>query len=108
MIIIQGKGVSGGIARGRLSFFRRYTNDIPREDGEGAEREKARFAAAQEISVTQLERLSEKCRREIGENEALLFETHAMLARDGDFVAGVHEAIELDGCRAEYAVHLAG
>ncbi len=108
MIIIQGKGVSGGIARGRLSFYRRFTGDIPREDGEGTEREKARFAAAQEISVTQLEKLAEKCRREIGENEALLFETHAMLARDDDFVSGVHEAIELDGCRAEYAVHLAG
>ncbi|MBE6541761.1 MAG: phosphoenolpyruvate--protein phosphotransferase [Ruminococcaceae bacterium] len=108
MIILQGKGVSGGIARGCLLFCKKGSGTVLREDGEGSERENSRFASAQKLSIEQLEKLAEKCRREIGEDEAVLFETHAMLALDDDYVSCIYDTIEKDGCRAEYAVHLAG
>ena len=108
MITIQGKGVSGGIAKGKLYFYQRPDTGIVKRTVEDPTAERNRLAAAQAVSIDQLEALAEKCRAEAGENTSTLFETHAMFVEDEDFVACIHAVMEDEGCNAEYAVQQAG
>ena len=64
MITIQGKGVSGGIAKGKLYFYQRPDTGIVKRTVEDPAAERARLAAAQAASIDQLEALAEKCRAE--------------------------------------------
>ena len=104
MITIQGKGVSKGIAKGPLYFFRRSEPLPAKETGEAPEREKARLLCARQQSAAQLRELAGSC-EEVG---AALFETHAMLAEDEDFAACMDELLEQEKCTAEYAAGQAG
>ena len=45
MILIQGKGVSKGVAKGPLYFYQRPNAEIPHYTAENPESEKARLAA---------------------------------------------------------------
>lgn len=106
MILIQGKGVSGGVAAGPLFFLRRAAAVI-QTAGQSPDTEKSRFAAAQRQAVSQLEALAERGREEAGEEAALLFEIHAMLVEDEDFADFILKFIE-GGFSAEHAVQTAG
>ena len=81
MILIQGKGVSKGVASGPICFFQRPGITITDAPASDPETEKARITAAQEKSIAQLNALAEKAREETGDETALLFETHAMFGR---------------------------
>lgn len=108
MITIQGKGVSKGIAKGPLYFFQRSDTTVTLKVVSDIEAEKARLAVAQEQSIQQLNALAEKCREDAGEEMAVLFETHAMLVEDEDFVECITSLIDEKSCNAEYAVEQAG
>ena len=108
MITIQGKGVSKGIAKGPLYFFRRPDITVTMTPVSDIEAEKARLVAAQEASIAQLNALAEKCQEDAGEEMAVLFETHAMFVEDEDFVECITSMIEEESCNAEYAVDQAG
>ncbi len=108
MIVLQGKGVSKGVAEGPVCFFRRADAAVKKETASDIESEKARVAAAQEKSVAQLEALADKARAETGEETAVLFETHAMFVEDEDYVEAIMTALEEERCNAEYAVEQAG
>ena len=108
MITIQGKGVSTGVIRGKLYFYKREDTSVTKRKIKDLEAEKARFADAQEASITQLNALADKCREEAGEESAILFETHAMFVEDEDFVACVMDTMESETCCAEFAVRTAG
>ena len=108
MITIQGKGVSKGIAKGPLYFFQRSDTTVTLKVVSDIEAEKARLAVAQEQSIQQLNALAEKCREDAGEEMAVLFETHAMLVEDEDFVECITSLIDEESCNAEYAVEQAG
>lgn len=108
MIIIQGKGVSKGIAKGPLYFFQRSDTTVTLKVVSDIEAEKARLAVAQEQSIRQLNALAEKCQEDAGEKMAVLFETHAMLVEDEDFVECITSLIDEESCNAEYAVEQAG
>ena len=108
MITIQGKGVSAGVIKGKLYFYKREDTAVTNRKVEDLEAEKARFAEAQQQSIAQLEELADKCREEAGEESAVLFETHAMFVEDEDYVACVMDTMESESCCAEYAVQTAG
>ena len=108
MITIQGKGVSKGIAKGPLYFFQRSDTTVTLKAVSDIEAEKARLAVAQEQSIQQLNALAEQCQEDAGEEMAVLFETHAMLVEDEDFVECITSLIDEESCNAEYAVEQAG
>lgn len=108
MITIQGKGVSKGIAKGPLYFFQRSDTTVTLKVVSDIEAEKARLAVAQEQSIRQLNALAEKCRKDAGEEMAVLFETHAMFVEDEDFVECITSLIDEESCNAEHAVEQAG
>ena len=107
MILMQGKGVSQGVVKGRLYFYQQQNAAVTKETGRDPEAEKARLSEAQSTSMEQLTALAEKARAETGEESAILFETHAMFVEDDDYVEFIMNALE-EGCSAEYAVQQAG
>ena len=108
MVLLQGKGVSKGVVKGPLYFFKRQDNTVSKRIAEDVEAEKARLAAAQEAAIQQLTALADRCREEAGEESAILFETHAMFVEDEDMVEAITSFIEQEHCCAEYAVMQAG
>ncbi len=104
MISIQGKGVSTGVAAGPLYFYQRAKTTLRRYKVENAEAEWARFKAAQEKAIEQLGELAEKARAEAGDEAAMLFETHQMMAEDLDYEETIQASICEELNNAEAAV----
>ena len=104
MITIQGKGVSSGIGMGPLYFYRRAKAEIKRYTVDDRQTEWLRFKGAQAIAVEQLGVLAEKAREEAGDEAAMLFETHQMMAEDLDYEEAIQALITEDGLNAEAAV----
>ncbi len=104
MITIQGKGVSTGIGMGPLYFYRRAKTEIKRCTVEDTQSEWLRFKGAQSVAVDQLGDLAEKARAEAGDEAAMLFETHQMMAEDLDYEEAIQALITEDGLNAEAAV----
>ena len=84
MISIQGKGVSTGVAMGPLYYYQRAKSTIRRYEVKDADAEWQRFKDAQAKCIEQLGELAEKARAEAGDEAALLFETHQLMAEDLD------------------------
>ncbi len=105
-IIRRGVGIGQGAAAGRLVFFRRGQKKSAPREAWNRDTECARVRAAVEKSVERLTVLAERVRFETGESEAEIFEIHAMLAQDEDFLDTVTGEIEA-GAFAEEAVERA-
>lgn len=104
MISIQGKGASTGVAIGPLYFYQRAKSTITRYEVEDVYEEWGRFKAAQAKAIDQLGELAEKARVEAGDDAALLFETHQMMAEDMDYEESIEEMIKEQKMNAEAAV----
>ena len=104
MISIQGKGVSTGVAMGPLYFYQRAQATIKRYEVTDTEAEWNRFKAAQAKAIDQLGELAEKARAEAGDDAAMLFETHQMMAEDLDYEESIEGKIKEEKLNAEAAV----
>ena len=104
MITIQGKGVSTGIGMGPLYFYRRAKAEIKQYTVDDTQAEWQRFKDAQAVAMAQLGELAEKARAEAGDEAALLFETHQMMAEDLDYEEAIQDLIENEAWNAEAAV----
>ena len=108
MITIQGKGVSTGIGMGPLYFYRRSKIEIKNYTVEDTTAEWLRFKGAQAVAVEQLGELAERAREEAGDEAAMLFETHQMMAEDLDYEEAIQALITEEGHNAEWAVSEVG
>lgn len=108
MIAIKGTGVSGGIAEGPIFCYKRSTGSLNERQAQGAEVELSRYNAATEQAAAQLDALAEKTRKEIGDEAAILFETHRMMLEDLDYTDRIAELINDSNVTAETAVETAG
>lgn len=104
MISVQGKGVSGGVAIGPLYCYQWAKSTIRRYEVEDADAEWDRFKVAQTKAIEQLGELAEKAREEAGDEAALLFETHQMMAEDMEYEEAIQTAIRDKKLNAEAAV----
>ena len=104
MISIQGKGVSTGVAAGPLYFYQRAKATLRRYTVEDPKAEWERFKAAQATAIEQLGELAEKARAEAGDEAAMLFETHQMMAEDLDYEETIQASICEELNNAEAAV----
>jgi phosphotransferase system enzyme I (PtsI) len=108
MITLQGKGVSAGIARGRLSFLNRKSLSVEKRPVDDADGEVERFNTARQAAADQLDTLSSAMVDKIGKENALLFEVHRMMLEDSDYFDPIIEIIKTEKVCAEYAVNTAG
>ena len=108
MIAMQGTGVSAGIASGPVRFYRRAQSGAERREVADSAAELARYEAAKAQAIEALDALAEKARKEAGDEAASLFETHAMMLDDLDYVDAITGMIEGEHVSADWAVHEAG
>lgn len=104
MITIQGKGVSSGVGIGPLYFYHRAKTTITRYQVEDVDAEWQRFKGAQTTAIEQLGELAEKARAEAGDEAAMLFETHQMMAEDLDYEEAIEALVKEQKSNAEAAV----
>ena len=104
MITIQGKGVSSGVGVGPLYFYHRAKTNITRYKVEDVDAEWKRFKDAQATAIEQLGELAEKARAEAGDEAAMLFETHQMMAEDLDYEEAIEQRITEEKMNAEAAI----
>lgn len=104
MIILQGQGVSRGIAFGKLHFYHRTTINIKKRAVENAEVEAERFETARRQAIAQLDELYTETKAKLGEENALLFQIHQMMLEDLDYCESVTDIIQGEKVCAEYAV----
>lgn len=103
LIVVQGQGVSSGIAIAPIAFYQRQA--ITEESTSvGIEEEWQKFCLASEKAQDELARLTEKARVEAGEEASLLFETHQMMLDDEDYRDAIEAKIKGEESSASSAV----
>ena len=108
MITLQGKGVFGGIAIGEIAFFKRDSGVVQRKKVEDPQAEIQRFENAKAKAIEELGELYDKAVSEVGESNAMLFQTHQFMLEDLDYVEAIENMIQTQSVNAEYAVSVTG
>lgn len=108
MVVYSGKSVFGGIAIGHISLYKKDQQQVKRNKIEDAEAEIARYHAAKEEAISQLQALYEKAVKEVGETSAEIFEAHQMMLDDEDYIDSVENIINTQMVNAEFAVAQTG
>lgn len=108
MVVCQGKSVLKGIAIGKIYLYEKQEYVLEQKQVADAEAEVARFEAAKETAIGQLDDLYEKALAEAGEEQAMIFDVHKMMLDDGDYLDAITGLIRSEKVNAEYAVHITG
>ncbi len=108
MVEYVGKGVSTGIAIGKVKVFKKGQRTVVRKHIEDIEAEKDRFHKARAKAKEQLEDLYDKALLEVGEANAAIFDVHRMMLDDLDYIESVENMIELQEVNAEFATASTG
>lgn len=104
MIALTGKSVFGGVEIGKIAFYKRNNQQVKRWRVEDTDAEVARFEAAKTAAVEQLQQLYEKAMKDVGEENATIFEIHQMMLEDLDYLESIIHIITNQQVNAEYAV----
>ena len=104
MITLTGKSVFGGVEIGKLAFYKRNNQQVKRWRVVDTEAEVTRFEAAKASAVEQLQGLYEKAMKDVGEENAMIFEIHQMMLEDLDYLESIIHIITNQQVNAEYAV----
>lgn len=105
---LTGKSILKGIAIGKILFYQKGEQSVKRVKIEDTEAEIKRYEIAREKAVLQLKELYKKAVKEVGEVNAAVFDVHAMMVEDGDYVDSIVNIIETQQVNAEYAVAVTG
>lgn len=89
MVVCQGKSVLKGIAIGKIYLYEKQEYVLEQKQVADAEAEVARFEAAKETAIGQLDDLYEKALAEAGEEQAMIFDVHKMMLDDGDYLDAI-------------------
>lgn len=104
----SGKSIFNGVAIGRIMFYSKDDQQVVRTKIADVAAELNRFETARQEAITQLNGLYEKALKEVGEMHASIFEVHAMMLDDGDYLDSVTHIIESQQVNAEFAVAMTG
>lgn len=108
MIVCSGKSVFEGIAIGPIHVYKKEEQSVKRTKVTDLDAEVARYTAARETAIEQLQALHDKAVVEVGESGAEIFEAHQLMVEDGDYIDSVENIIRTQEVNAEYAVAQTG
>ena len=100
----SGKAAYQGIAIGKIAEMNKADKTVRREHVNDVEAEIARYEAAKEQAIGQLQDLYEKAVKDVGEEHAEIFNVHQMLLDDDDYNDSIREIIRGQSVNADYAV----
>lgn len=101
---VSGKIAFGGIAIGTIKELSKKNDLVRRVHVEDVAAEQERFQAAQKEAIKQLQGLYDKAVKEVGEDNAAIFEVHQMMLEDLDYLESIENIIRSQEVNAEYAV----
>lgn len=101
-IRFQGIAASPGLAYGPAFIWKEQVTSVPRDSGRVPSEEQARLVAAIQLAKQELEALRKRLVSEGLEEEALVFEAHAMMLEDPALSQQVRDRLE-EGTNAEAA-----
>ncbi len=104
MIVLNGIGVSKGIAIGALTFTQKTVVAVEKRTIEDAKSEVDRFESCRAKAILQLGQLAVITAKKLGEENSLLFQIHQMMLEDLDYHDTIVSYIEDNMVCAEYAV----
>lgn len=104
MRVLKGSGVFKGIAFGKLSMYKRGSEDVRQYEVSDVEDEIKRYREASMKASDQLQGLYEKAVNEVGEEGAMIFQIHQMMLGDDDYCNSIVAIITENKVNAEYAV----
>lgn len=104
MITLEGKSVFGGVAIGKIQFYKRNEITIKRTRVEDVKAEVERFQNAKAKTLELLKGLYEKALEDVGEANAMIFEAHQLMLEDPDYVESIENIIRTQDVNAEYAI----
>ena len=104
MITLEGKSVFGGVAIGKIQFYKRNEITIKRNRVEDVEAEVERFQNAKAKTLELLKGLYEKALEDVGEANAMIFGAHQLMLEDPDYVESIENIIRTQDVNAEYAI----
>ncbi|MFI3324788.1 MAG: phosphoenolpyruvate--protein phosphotransferase [Clostridia bacterium] len=99
-----GKSAHKGIAIGEIFELEKVNYEISETKISNKKAEIDKFIHAQKQAVLELQNLYKHALKEVGENNATIFEVHQMMLEDEDFVGQIINFIEDDNFNAAYAV----
>ena len=107
MIVINGLGVSEGIAIGNLSFRSVIRSNISRRYMvENVDAEISRYLSAKKAAHAKLDEMYASTLKHCGEREAEIFRVHKMMIEDDDYQEDILNLIKAEHQNAEYAVDI--
>jgi phosphoenolpyruvate-protein phosphotransferase (PTS system enzyme I) len=104
MSVLQGIAASSGIAIAKayclvepdLTFSKKTVDDV--------EKEVERFQSAIAITKGELESIQEIAKKELGADEAAIFDAHILVLTDPELIAPIEDKIKTEQVNAEYAL----
>ena len=103
-----GKSIFKKIAIGKVFFYEKNEYQVKRTKIEDPEEEIKRLEAAKVVAVSQLDKIYQKAVKEVGEDNAAVFEVHMMMLDDEDYLDAIYNIIKTESVCAEYAVATTG
>ncbi|MDF3005558.1 MAG: phosphoenolpyruvate--protein phosphotransferase [Oscillospiraceae bacterium] len=107
MNVFKGKSICKKVAIGTLAVLK-PEEPVRKQTVSDTKAEITRFYSARDLAIEKLRVLQQKVRRQAGEEEAGIFEIHAMMLEDDDFCDSVLDTIESQNANTEYAVWQTG
>ena len=103
-----GKSIFKKIAIGKIFFYEKNEYQVKREKIENPEDEIKRVESAKVVAIGQLDKIYQKAVKEVGEDNAAVFEVHMMMLDDEDYLDAIYNIIRTENVCAEYAVATTG
>ena len=100
MVTLKGKGVFGGVAIGKISFYKKPERTIKRYHVDDIDGEIHRLENANAQAVQELHALYEKAFQELGEADAQIFGVHQMMLEDPDYQESIVNIIRTQNVNA--------
>ena len=105
MLELSGSGVYRGVAFGKVKFLKQKNKKTAKYMVEDVKHELERFEYAKKQTLQELDMLFEKALKEVGNENALIFDIHKMMVEDLDYNESVKNIINEQKVNAEYAVN---
>lgn len=85
-----GKSIFQKVAIGKVLYYEKKENIVKRARIENVKEEIQRFEAAKVIALGQIDRIYQKALKEVGEENAAVFEVHMMMLEDDDYLESIY------------------